>query len=109
MKAKEKTILVVDDEEGIRDSVCEVLTDEGYRVIAAQGATTAMDLIRKVRPPLVLLDVWMPDVDGIGLLKEIKQQASELPVVMSSGHRNIHTAVEATKLGEFDFIEKHLS
>ncbi len=109
MKAKEKTILVVDDEEGIRDSVCEVLTDEGYRVITAQGATTAMDLIRKVRPPLILLDVWMPDVDGIGLLKEIKEQDPDTLVIMISGHGNINTAVTATKLGAFDFIEKPLS
>jgi UDP-3-O-acyl N-acetylglucosamine deacetylase len=109
VKASEKTILVVDDEERIRESVREVLTDEGYRVIGAQGGTMAMDLIRKVRPPLVLLDIWMPDVDGIGLLKEIKEQAPEIHVIMISGHGNINTAVTATKLGAFDFIEKPLS
>lgn len=109
MKASEKTILVVDDEERIRESVREVLTDEGYRVIGAEGATMAMDLIRKVRPPIVLLDIWMPDVDGIGLLKEIKEQAPEIRVIMISGHGNINTAVTATKLGAFDFIEKPLS
>ena len=106
MKSNEKTILVVDDEEGIRETVREVLADEGYRVIGAPGASVAMDLIRKERPHLVLLDIWMPDVDGIGFLKEIKEQEPDIRVIMISGHGNIHTAVSATKLGAFDFIEK---
>lgn len=109
MKSNEKTILVVDDEEGIRETVREVLADEGYRVIGAPGASVAMDLIRKERPHLVLLDIWMPDVDGIGFLKEIKEQDPDIRVIMISGHGNIHTAVTATKLGAFDFIEKPLS
>lgn len=109
MKSNEKTILVVDDEEGIRETVREVLADEGYRVIGASGASMAMDLICKERPHLVLLDIWMPDVDGIGFLKEIKEQDPDIRVIMISGHGNIHTAVTATKLGAFDFIEKPLS
>lgn len=105
----EKTILVVDDEDGVRESVREILTDEGYRVIEASDGTRVLDLIRKERPHLVLLDIWMPQVDGIGLLKEIKRQEPGTNVVMASGHGNIHTAVTATKFGAFDFIEKPLS
>jgi UDP-3-O-acyl N-acetylglucosamine deacetylase len=100
---------VVDDEEGIRESVREILTDEGYRVIEASDGSKVLELIRKERPRLVLLDIWMPKIDGIGLLKEIKKQEPEVNVVMMSGHGNIHTAVAATKLGAFDFIEKPLS
>ncbi len=111
MRAKnsEPSILVVDDEEGIRESVREILTDEGYRVIEASDASKALDLIRKEHPRLVLLDIWMPKVDGIELLKEIKKEEPQVNVVMVSGHGNIHTAVAATKLGAFDFIEKPLS
>lgn len=105
----EKTILVVDDEDVIRESVREILSDEGYRVIEASDGTRVLDLIRREHPHLVLLDIWMPQVDGIGLLKEIKEQAPEVDVIMISGHGNIHTAVTATKLGAFDFIEKPLS
>lgn len=108
-KSAETTILVVDDEEGIRESVREILSDEGYRVLEASDGTRVLDLIRKERPRLVLLDIWMPRVDGIGLLKEIKEQEPEVDVIMISGHGNIHTAVTATKLGAFDFIEKPLS
>ena len=70
-KSAETTILVVDDEEGIRESVREVLSDEGYRVLEASDGTRVLDMIRAERPRLVLLDIWMPQVDGIGLLKEI--------------------------------------
>ena len=108
-KSAETTILVVDDEEGIRESVREVLSDEGYRVLEASDGTRVLDMIRAERPRLVLLDIWMPQVDGIGLLKEIKDQEPEVNVIMISGHGNIHTAVTATKLGAFDFIEKPLS
>jgi UDP-3-O-[3-hydroxymyristoyl] N-acetylglucosamine deacetylase len=104
-----ETILVVDDEERIRESIREILTDEGYRVIEASDGSRALALIAKERPRLVLLDIWMPKVDGIELLKEIKKQAPQVNVVMVSGHGNIHTAVAATKLGAFDFIEKPLS
>jgi len=105
----EKSILVVDDEERIRESVREILSDEGYRVIEASNGVKALELIRKERPNLVLLDIWMPQVDGIGLLKQIKDQEPRVNVIMISGHGNIHTAVAATKLGAFDFIEKPLS
>lgn len=105
----QKTILVVDDEEGVRESVREVLTDEGYRVLGTADGTRVLDMIRAERPELVLLDIWMPQVDGIGLLKEIKSQEPDVKVVMVSGHGNIHTAVTATKFGAFDFIEKPVS
>jgi len=108
-RAADKTILVVDDEEGIRESVREILSDEGYRVVDIADATRVLELIRKERPRLLLLDIWMPQVDGIGLLKEIKEQQPDIPVIMISGHGNIHTAVAAIKLGAFDFIEKPLS
>ena len=108
-KSTEKTILVVDDEDGVRESIREILSDEGYRVVEASDGTKVLDLIRSERPRLVLLDIWMPEVDGIGLLKEIKKEEPGVNVIMISGHGNIHTAVTATKLGAFDFIEKPLS
>jgi UDP-3-O-[3-hydroxymyristoyl] N-acetylglucosamine deacetylase len=109
VKGKEKKILVVDDEDRVRESIREILSDEGYRVIEAGDGTKVLDLIKSERPHLVLLDIWMPQVDGIGLLKDIKKQEPALNVIMISGHGNIHTAVTATKLGAFDFIEKPLS
>lgn len=105
----QKTILIVDDEDGVRESVREVLTDEGYRVVDTADGTRVLELIRDEKPELVLLDIWMPQVDGIGLLKEIKSHEPDINVVMVSGHGNIHTAVTATKFGAFDFIEKPVS
>ena len=107
--ATQKTILVVDDEDGVRESVREVLSDEGYRVVDTADGTRVLQIIREERPELVLLDIWMPQIDGIGLLKEIKSQEPDINVVMVSGHGNIHTAVTATKFGAFDFIEKPVS
>lgn len=105
----QKTILVVDDEDKVRESVKEVLVDEGYRVIDTADGTRVLDMIELEQPRLVLLDIWMPKIDGIGLLKEIKSRKPETHVVMISGHGNIHTAVTATKFGAFDFIEKPVS
>ena len=107
--ATQKTILVVDDEDGVRESVREVLSDEGYRVVDTADGTQVLRIIKEQRPELVLLDIWMPQMDGIGLLKEIKSQKPDINVVMVSGHGNIHTAVTATKFGAFDFIEKPVS
>ena len=109
MKTKIKTILVVDDEGRIRESVREILTDEGYRVLEAPNAAAALHTIGSARPDLVLLDIWMPDIDGIDLLKQVKTQRPDLKVIMISGHGNIHTALAAAKLGAFDFLEKPLS
>jgi UDP-3-O-[3-hydroxymyristoyl] N-acetylglucosamine deacetylase len=108
-RTAQKTILIVDDEDKVRESVREVLGDEGYRVVDTGDATHVLELIEQERPALVLLDIWMPQIDGIGLLKQIKSHAPGLNVVMISGHGNIHTAVTATKFGAFDFIEKPLS
>jgi DNA-binding NtrC family response regulator len=100
-------ILVVDDEPDIRQLVSEILVDEGYRVsVAANGDLARAEFARKA-PDLVLLDIWMPDVDGLSLLKEWAAGGLlTMPVVMMSGHGTIHTAVEATRLGAFDFLEK---
>jgi len=105
----EQTILIVDDEARVRESVREVLSDEGYRVVDTADVTRVLDMIDEEKPGLILLDIWMPRADGIGLLKEIKTKEPELNVVMISGHGNIHTAVTATKFGAFDFLEKPLS
>jgi UDP-3-O-[3-hydroxymyristoyl] N-acetylglucosamine deacetylase len=105
----QKTILIVDDEDKVRESVREVLADEGYRVVDTADGTRVLELIEQEKPGLVLLDIWMPQIDGIGLLKLIKSKEPAINVVMISGHGNIHTAVMATKFGAFDFIEKPLS
>jgi two-component system, NtrC family, nitrogen regulation response regulator NtrX len=100
-------ILVVDDEVGIRELLHEILEDEGFVVHLAENATTARVLREKHNPALVLLDIWMPDSDGVTLLKEWKSAGRlTMPVVMLSGHATIETAVEATRIGAFDFLEK---
>jgi UDP-3-O-[3-hydroxymyristoyl] N-acetylglucosamine deacetylase len=108
-RGAEKTILVVDDEDKVRESVREVLGDEGYRVVDTDDGSRVLELIEQEKPGLVLLDIWMPQIDGIDLLKRIKTEAPAIHVVMISGHGNIHTAVMATKAGAFDFIEKPVS
>lgn len=104
-------ILVVDDEPDIRNLVREILEDEGYEVSVAENGSEARNSRRARRPDLVLLDIWMPDVDGITLLKEWSKEEGGLsiPVIMMSGHGTVETAVEATRLGAYDFIEKPLS
>jgi UDP-3-O-[3-hydroxymyristoyl] N-acetylglucosamine deacetylase len=109
MTLNQKTVLVVDDEDVIRETVREILTDEGYRVIEAADGSKVMGLIDQEHPDIILLDVWMPTVDGIVLLREIKRGTGNVPVIMISGHGSIQAAVAATKLGAFDFIEKPLS
>jgi two-component system, NtrC family, nitrogen regulation response regulator NtrX len=103
-------ILVVDDEPDIRSLVKEILEDEGFSIAVAENATKARQLVESFKPDLVLLDIWMPDIDGITLLKEWHEKnILTAPVVMMSGHGNVETAVEATRLGAYDFIEKPLS
>jgi DNA-binding NtrC family response regulator len=103
-------ILVVDDEPDIRRLVSEILEDEGYDVLMAEDAQTACRLKKEHAPHLILLDIWMPDMDGITLLKQWGQEETPLcPVVVMSGHGSIETAVEATRLGAYDFLEKPLS
>ncbi len=100
-------ILVVDDEVGIRELLSEILIDEGYDVRLAENAGAARRVRQELRPDLVLLDIWMPDTDGISLLKEWHAGGHlNMPVVMMSGHGTIDTAVEATRFGAFDFLEK---
>ena len=103
------TVLVVDDESEIRASLRGVLNDEGLRVLEAENGRSALDLVRRERPDLVLLDVWMPEIDGIELLHLLRGEPGRPEVVMISGHGSIETAVRATKLGAFDFIEKPFS
>ena len=103
-------ILVVDDEPDIRFLLKDILEDEGYVVDIAEHARAANEIRQSVTPDLVLLDIWMPEVDGVTLLKEWKSSASDhCPVVMMSGHGTVETAVEATRLGAYDFVEKPLS
>jgi two-component system nitrogen regulation response regulator NtrX len=102
-----KDILIVDDEVGIRELLSEILQDEGYRVSLAENATAARAYRSREQPALVLLDIWMPDTDGVTLLREWAAAGLlTMPVVMMSGHGTIETAVEATKIGAFDFLEK---
>jgi DNA-binding NtrC family response regulator len=104
------TILVVDDELGIRALLSEILTDEGHSVELAENAAQARACRERVRPDLVLLDIWMPDVDGITLLKEWGAASLlTMPVIMMSGHGTIDTAVEATKVGAMAFLEKPIT
>ncbi len=103
-------ILGVDDEVGIRELLSEILIDEGYDVRLAENATAARLVRNELRPDLVLLDIWMPDTDGISLLKEWHAAGHlNMPVVMMSGHGTIDTAVEATRFGAFDFLEKPIA
>ena len=103
-------ILVVDDEVGIRELLSEILADEGHQVMLAESAGEARRLRERSRPDLVLLDIWMPDTDGITLLKEWAASGQlTMPVVMMSGHGTIETAVEATRIGALDFLEKPIA
>jgi two-component system nitrogen regulation response regulator NtrX len=103
-------ILVVDDEADIRGLLSEILAEEGYEVEVAADAASARKAAAREEPDLVLLDIWMPDMDGISLLREWNEKQSlHCPVVMLSGHGTVETAVEATRLGAFDFVEKPLS
>ena len=103
-------ILVVDDELGIRDLLCDILNDEGHTVELAENAAQARAARLRERPDLVLLDIWMPDTDGVTLLKEWSATgALTMPVIMMSGHATIDTAVEATRIGALAFLEKPIT
>ncbi|MDO8263714.1 MAG: response regulator [Nitrosomonas sp.] len=103
-------ILVVDDELGIRDLLWEILNDEGHNVEVAENAAQARAARLRDRPDLVLLDIWMPDTDGVTLLKEWSATgALTMPVIMMSGHATIDTAVEATRIGALAFLEKPIT
>src|SRR3989304_9178255 len=102
-------ILIVDDEESIRTSLSGVLKDEGYRISTVVNGEDAIDKVKSDSFDVMLLDIWLPGMDGMEALKQIKVLKPELPVIMISGHGNIETAVKCTKLGAYDFIEKPLS
>jgi two-component system, NtrC family, nitrogen regulation response regulator NtrX len=104
------TVLVVDDEPDIRSTVKEILEDEGYQVTLAENAASAREARLRMRPDVILLDIWMPDLDGISLLREWSESGGlSCPVIMMSGHGTVETAVEATRLGAWDFVEKPIS
>ncbi|MCL4234069.1 MAG: sigma-54 dependent transcriptional regulator [Deltaproteobacteria bacterium] len=102
-------ILVVDDEPGIRETLAGIFEDEGYRVSLADSARAALRIVEDVHPDLVLLDIWMPGMDGLEALPRIKELRPDLPVIMISGHGTVETAVKAIRMGAYDFIEKPLS
>lgn len=102
-------ILIVDDEEGIRETLSGIFEDEGYGVISSGSGEEALRTLKEHIPDLVLLDVWLPRMDGIQTLKEIKAMRNDIPVIMISGHGNIEVAVRATQMGAYDFLEKPLS
>jgi UDP-3-O-[3-hydroxymyristoyl] N-acetylglucosamine deacetylase len=102
----ENTILVVDDEANIRHTLRGVLSDEGYAVVEAEDGKRALEVLERQIPQLAIVDIWMPEVDGIELVSRMRQQAPELPVIVISGHGTIDTAVRVIRLGAFDFLEK---
>ena len=103
------TILIIDDEESIRKSLIGILQDEGFTTVIAENGEEGLEKLRAEAPDLVMLDIWMPGMDGIETLQKIKAEAPDQLVIMMSGHGTIETAVKATKHGAFDFIEKPLS
>ncbi|MDO9081090.1 MAG: response regulator, partial [Desulfuromonadales bacterium] len=104
-----KTILIVDDENSIRASLQGILQDEGYRVLLAADGGAGLDQLREESVDIILLDIWMPGIDGLETLRRIREMNPEQLVIMMSGHGTIETAVKATRLGAYDFIEKPLS
>ncbi len=104
-----KSILIIDDEQSIRESLTGILQDEGYRPLVAESGEEGLSRVREEIPDLILLDIWMPGIDGLETLRLIREDFPEQLVIMMSGHGTIETAVKATKLGAYDFIEKPLS
>ena len=103
-----RNICIVDDEPSILNTLSSILEDEGYQVSLAKSGTEALKLICAEPPELVILDIWMPEIDGLETLKRIRQQFPNLMVIMMSGHGSVETAVKATKLGAYDYLEKPL-
>ena len=106
---RESTVLIVDDEEGIRESLAGIFEDEGYVVLTASSGEETLRVLKDQSPDVIMLDVWLKGMDGIQTLREIKEQKPDLPVIMISGHGNIELAVNATRTGAYDFLEKPLS
>ncbi|MEE9524564.1 MAG: sigma-54 dependent transcriptional regulator [Thermodesulfovibrionales bacterium] len=105
----DETILVIDDEQGIRDTLQGILEDEGYNVLTAETSEAGIETIKKSGPDLIILDIWLPNMDGIEALEIIRDITPDIPVIMISGHANVELAVKSTKLGAYDFLEKPLS
>jgi two-component system nitrogen regulation response regulator NtrX len=105
----EPLILIVDDEGSIRESLSEIFKDEGYYVVTSSSGEEAVEIIKEQNPDLIFLDIWLPGIDGIQTLEEIKGIKPDIPIIMISGHGNIELAVKATKIGAYDFLEKPLS
>jgi two-component system nitrogen regulation response regulator NtrX len=101
-----KTILIIDDEECIRESLTGILQDEGFQTLSAESGELGLGMLRDENPDLILLDIWMPGIDGMETLRKIREITPDQLVIMMSGHGTIETAVKATKLGAYDFIEK---
>ncbi|MDX9834970.1 MAG: response regulator, partial [Desulfobulbus sp.] len=104
-----ETILLIDDEAAIRETLTGILGDEGFLAIGAGSAEEGLQLLDEKDVGLVLLDIWLPGMDGLEALRIIRQRFAHLPVIMISGHGTVETAVQATRMGAFDFIEKPLS
>jgi two-component system nitrogen regulation response regulator NtrX len=104
-----KTVLVVDDEKNIRETLKDVLEDEGYKILLAEDGQEALEILKRDSVDVMLLDLWLPKVGGMKVLEKVKKQFGEIEIVIISGHGTIDTAVRATKTGAFDFIEKPLS
>lgn len=105
----EPVVLIVDDEGSIRQSLSDIFRDEGYYVLTSSSGEEAVELVKEHNPDLILLDIWLPGIDGIQTLEEIKGLKPDIPIIMISGHGNIELAVRATKMGAYDFLEKPLS
>jgi two-component system, NtrC family, nitrogen regulation response regulator NtrX len=103
------SILIIDDERSICEALSGILLDEGFHPLAAASGEEGLTLLARQEVDLILLDIWMPGIDGLEVLKRIKQEGNEVPVIMISGHGTIETAVQTTRMGAFDFIEKPLS
>src|SRR2546430_5821932 len=101
-----ETIVVVDDEENIRPRRRGVVADEGFEVLEAPDGRRALELLQHVAPRLAIVDVWMPEMDGIELVERMRNQAPGVPIIVISGHGTIETAVRVIRLGAFDFLEK---
>jgi two-component system nitrogen regulation response regulator NtrX len=102
-------ILVIDDEENIRQSLSDILSDEGYEIEAGASAEDCLTVLKQKEPDLIILDIWLPGMDGLDALKEIKASGNHIPVIMITGHGTIELAIKATRLGAYDFLEKPLS
>jgi two-component system nitrogen regulation response regulator NtrX len=104
-----EVILIVDDEEGIRETLSGIFEDEGYEVVTAASGEEALDIIKEHMPYILLLDVWLPGMDGIETMSKVKEIDNDIPVIVISGHGNIELAIKAIRLGAYDFLEKPLS